>query len=145
MHHNLMIRIIIENSLPNIDFGVQKCKSANFGHIEKQHSNGGTLQFDFSIKAKRESFFIDIRGDFVQGTKHNRFFYLNNGSFVGQTDAIASNRLKIPFFNVEEGIIMEVINHGNAFLVTRINGTSIIRRPTATVKPFNGWQIEYNN
>ena len=144
MNQDLLIRIILENPLPNIDFGLQSGRFGNYEVIQKQRSVGQPLQFNFKIKAKRLGYLINYSGLFVQGQKYKRFFYINIGTYAGDVNSIWSRRIKIPFSGIPDELISAAKDNSNAVFVAHINGTAKDSTPASgTVKPFNGWHIEY--
>lgn len=146
MIYNLLIRIILENPLPDIDCCIQSGNRSTYKIIQKQRSVGEPLQFDFKIKARKIGYLIDYAGVLVQGHKYNRFIYINMGTFAGEVDSIWSRRIIIPLVNLEEKLVNAAINNDKTIFVSHVNGRAKDQTPASgTVKPFSGWHVEHVN
>lgn len=142
MNQDLSIRIILENPVPNVDFGLQSGRYGNYHVIQKQRSTGEALHFNFIIQAKKFGYLLNFSGLFVQGHKYNRFFYINIGTYAGEVTSSWSRRIKVPFTGVTDEIIVQALEDSNIVLETYINGTAKDFTPySGIVKPFRGWHI----
>ena len=135
-------RVILESPPPGVDYGLQKGGGSNYEVTQKQRSETGDLRFEFDARVKEgkdgQPVFL---GPFVQGPPHERFVYLDIGTYAGQSDTPWGRRLKIPL----RGITWNEVKHasrGTNLLETRVPGTAKDGSPTcATVKPFAGWKV----
>jgi len=136
MEHQLELLIILESPPPGIDFGLQKGSGNNYETVQIQRSGKGDLRFDFSVRVREgKDGQPNFLGPFVQGPAHERFVYIDIGSYAGQTDTQWARRLKIPL----RGISWAQVKKAKV-LQTRVPGTGKDGSPTcATVKPFAGW------
>jgi hypothetical protein len=142
MKQEITLRIILENPLPGIDYGVQKGSGATYQTIEKQRSGEGSMVFEFKITAKTEDDSPDFAGPVVQGPKGERFVYLDIGTYAGQTATIWERRLKVPLRGISTETISELTNKPDACLETKIPGIGKDGTPSCgTVKPFDGWVV----
>ena len=135
-------RVILQSPPPGVDYGLQKGGGSNYEVTQKQRSETGDLRFEFDARVKEgkdgQPVFL---GPFVQGPPHERFVYLDIGTYAGQSDTPWGRRLKIPL----RGITWNEVKHasrGTNLLETRVPGTAKDGSPTcATVKPFAGWKV----
>ena len=134
--------VILESPPPGVDYGLQKGGGSDYEVTQKQRSKTGDLRFEFDARVKEgkdgQPVFL---GPFVQGPPHERFVYLDIGTYAGQSDTPWGRRLKIPL----RGITWNEVNQasrGTNLLETRVPGTAKDGSPTcATVKPFAGWKV----
>ena len=136
MERELNFLIILERPPAGVDYALQEGSGNNYKTVQMQRSTGQDLTFRFSARVREgkdgEPNFL---GPFVQGPTHERFVYLDIGTYAGQPNTIWSRRLKIPL----RGITWEMIDKKQP-LETRVPGTAKDGSPTcATVKPFAGW------
>jgi len=142
MDQKVNFRVILQSPPPGVDYGVQKGGGSNYEVTQKQRSKTGDLRFEFDARVKEgkdgQPVFL---GPFVQGPPHERFVYLDIGTYAGQSDTPWGRRLKIPL----RGITWNEVKHasrGTNLLETRVPGTAKDGSPTcATVKPFAGWKV----
>ena len=136
MEHQLELVIILESPPPGIDFALQKGSGNNYETVQIQRSGKGDLRFDFSVRVREgKDGQPNFLGPFVQGPAHERFVYIDIGSYAGQTDTSWARRLKIPL----RGISWAQVKKAKV-LQTLVPGTGKDGSPTcATVKPFAGW------
>jgi len=142
MDQTVNFRVILESPPPGVDYGLQKGGGSNYEVTQKQRSESGDLRFEFDARVKEgkdgQPVFL---GPFVQGPPHERFVYLDIGTYAGQSDTPWGRRLKIPL----RGITWNEVKHasrGTNLLETRVPGTAKDGSPTcATVKPFAGWKV----
>jgi hypothetical protein len=139
----LPFRIIVEKPAAGIVYGLQKGSGNTYETLQKQVSDSGDLLFDIAIaiKKNKEGRMV-LHGPLIHGPSHERFLYVDIGTYAGQENAPFSGRLKIPLPNILEEFITEAANGGA--LVTRISGTKgkEDRANTGTVKPFDGWKVD---
>ena len=144
MQQELTLRIILESPPPGVDFGLQKGGGNDFEVDQKQRSSlNKDLHFEFSARIKEgkdgQPVFL---GPFVHGPPHERFVYLDIGTYAGQTDTPWSRRLKIPLRNITWDDVKQA-SRATQILETRVPGTGKDGSPScATVKPFSGWKVK---
>ena len=115
----VVLRIILKQPTPGADFGLQKGHGSAYEVVQKQRSAGSDLQFEFVVKVKTDkSGAPDFGGPFVQGSRGDRYFYIDIGSYAGQENTQWSRRLKVPL----SCITWELINSG-LVLAGKIPGT----------------------
>ena len=141
MDQELNFRIVLEQPPTGVDFGLQKGGGGDYEVVQKQRSTSGDLHFEFSARVKEGKDGSPVfLGPFVQGPPHERFVYLDIGTYAGQTDTPWSRRLKIPL----RGLTWDAINkalRGSKTFESRVPGTGRDGSPScATVKPFSGWK-----
>ncbi|HSB26933.1 MAG TPA: DUF5990 family protein [Pyrinomonadaceae bacterium] len=136
MERELNFLIILERPPAGVDYALQEGSGNNYKTVQTQRSVGQDLTFRFSARVREgKDGKPNFLGPFVQGPTHERFVYLDIGTYAGQPNTIWSRRLKIPL----RGITWEMIDKKQP-LETRVPGTAKDGSPTcATVKPFAGW------
>jgi hypothetical protein len=141
MEQEINLRIVLEQPPPGVDFGLQKGRGNDYETVQKQRSKTGDLHFEFTVRAKagRSSAEPTLLGPFVQGPPHERFVYLDIGTYAGQSDSVWSRRLKIPLRGITWEQI-EQVSDSSAILETRVPGRGRDGGPSC-VKPFDGWKV----
>jgi hypothetical protein len=136
MEQELTLRIILESPPPGIDFGLQEGSGNDYNVVQKQRSSKGDLTFEFSVRVREgKDGQPNLLGPFVQGPAHQRFVYIDIGTYAGQTNTAWSRRLKVPLLGITWALIEK-----RKMLETHVPGTAKDGSPTcATVKPFGGW------
>jgi hypothetical protein len=134
--------VILESPPPGVDYGLQKGGGSDYEVTQKQRSKTGDLRFEFDARVKEgkdgQPVFL---GPFVQGPPHERFVYLDIGTYAGQSDTPWGRRLKIPLRGITWNEVKQA-SRGTDLLETRVPGTAKDGSPTcATVKPFAGWKV----
>jgi Family of unknown function (DUF5990) len=137
MEQELKLVIILESPPPGVDFGLQKGSGNDYETIQTQRSKSGDLRFEFEVRVREgKDGQPNFLGPFAQGSAHERFVYLDIGTYAGQEDTPWSRRLKVPL----RSITWDQIKKGKV-LETRVPGTGRDGGPScATVKPFAGWR-----
>lgn len=140
----ITLRLTLAQPTAGVDFGLQQGRGHPFEIIQKQRSKGRDLKFEFNVAVKADKDNApDFAGPFVQGTRGNRFFYINIGTYAGQTNTEWSRRLKVPL----SGITWDVIRSQKT-LVANIPGTGKDGGPICAsewrkrVEPSWRWQVE---
>jgi hypothetical protein len=140
MNREITFRIILESPPPGVLFGLRKGRGSSYETIQKQQSTGEDLVFEFSAEATGTAP-PDFRGSAVQGSRGERFVYLDIGTMAGQRESPWARRIKIPFRDITPSMIERAVR-GKRVLETRVPGTGKDGTPTcATVKPFDGWTV----
>jgi len=144
MDKELMLRIVLENPPPGIDFGLQKGSGNKYETIQKQRSKDNDLNFELTVKIKNTASAQPIfLGSFVQGSSTERFIYIDIGRIAGQLNTVWSRRLKVPLVGITHDMINKVLTGTNLLLEAKVPGTGKDGGPNcATVKPFGGWQLK---
>ena len=108
----ISLRIVLRKPTAGVDFGLQKGRGSKYEVVQKQRSAGKDLEFEFSVGVKTDKDGApDFSGPFVQGPRGDRYFYIDIGTYAGQTDSCWSRRLKIPL----EGVPGKMIRTGGVF------------------------------
>ena len=97
----ITLRLVLEKPTTGVEFGLQEGRGSSYQVIQKQRSNGHDLEFEFNviIKAAKDGA-PDFAGPFVQGSAGGRFFYIDIGTYAGQTNTPWSRRLKVPLCDI---------------------------------------------
>ena len=143
MEQEIMLRIVLEQPPPGVDFGIQKGRGSLFETIQTQRSSGGDLTFEFNVTAKaaNASASPDFSGPIVQGPRGGRFIYIDIGTYAGQRDTPWSRRLKVPLTGITAKLIGQASTGTTRVLEARVPGTGRDGGPScASVKQFDGWQ-----
>ena len=97
MNQDISLRIILEAPPQGVDFGIQKGSGTQYDTIQIQRSDGKDLMFEFTLTVKTDKDgTLNFLGELAQGTRQERFVYIDIGQSAGQLDSIWRRRLKIP-------------------------------------------------
>jgi len=143
MNNILNVRIILQKPPAGSAYGIQKGSGSTYRTIQTQISKGEDLTFNFTIELKEgpESA-PDFRGPIVQGKLHERFIYIDIGTYAGEAGSVWGRRLKIPLRDITAETIGKLLANGQLILETQVAGTGKDGTPNCgTVKPFSGWHI----
>jgi len=143
MESELTLRVVLENPVPDVDYGLQKGRGNDYETIQTQQGVKGDLRFEFSVRVNEgKSGQPNFLGPFAQGTAADRFVYLDIGTCAGQKNTGWSRRLKIPLAGIGWDLITVATKSRN-LLETRVPGRGGDGGPTCgTVKRFSGWQVK---
>jgi hypothetical protein len=137
------LRLTLAQPTAGVEFALQQGRGSSFEAIQKQRSTGRDLKFEFKVAARPgKDKAPDFAGPFVQGPVGGRFFYINIGTYAGQTNTEWSRRLKVPL----SGITWEAIRSQKT-LVASIPGTGKDGGPSCAyewrkrVDPSWRWQV----
>jgi len=140
----ITLRLTLEHPTAGVDFGLQHGRGSLFEIIQKQRSTGRDLKFEFNVAVRTaKDNQPDFAGPFVQGPTGERFFYINVGTYAGQTNTEWSRRLKVPLSGITWGAI-----RSQKTLVASIPGTGKDGGPSCAyewrkrVDPSWRWQVE---
>ncbi len=98
----IILRLTLEKPTAGVDFALQQGRGRPFTTVQKQRSTGRDLKFEFPVKVKSgRNSAPDFAGPYVQGAAGERFFYINIGTYAGQTDTPWSRRLKVPLYMIK--------------------------------------------
>lgn len=138
----LDFRIIVEKPVAGAVYGVQKGSGNNYETLQKQTASSADLIFDIVLPAKRnKEGNLVLCGPLSQGPPHERFLYLDIGSYAGQGNAPFSGRLKIPLPKISDEFRKEA-TAGRALISTVYGTNEKTGRPIGgTVKPVDGWKV----
>lgn len=143
MNQELSVRIILEDPLTGVDFGIQKGSGTKYETILRQRSSQNDLCFEFKILVKKgKTSLHNFTGPYVQGPSNERFIYVDIGTAAGQNNSVWTRRLKIPLKDISLETIKQVLADSSIVLETKVPGTGKDGGPNcATVKPFPGWHL----
>lgn len=114
------LRVVLKRPIPGVDFALQKGRGAKYEVVQKQRSIANSdLTFEFTVTVRMaKDGAPDFFGPFVQGARGDRYFYLDIGTYAGQTNTEWSRRLKVPL----SCLTWDLIESGSV-LVGEIPGT----------------------
>ena len=114
----ITLRLTLEKPTAGVDFALQKGRGSAYETVQKQRSKGHDLVFEIPVTVKKgKDGAPDFTGLYVQGAAGERFFYIDIGTYAGQTNTEWSRRLKVPI----SGAIEDVSSH--EMFVASIPGT----------------------
>jgi len=144
MERQVTLRVIVERPPADVDFGVQEGHGNDYRTVQKQRFTSDDLQFEFPIRVKEgKTGEPNFLGPFAQGPAHNRFIYLDIGTYAGQANTAWSRRLKIPLAGITWPMI-EQASDASVVIEVRVPGTGRDGGPTCgTVKKFSGWMLSH--
>jgi len=115
----ITLRLLLEKPTAGVDFGLQQGRGSSYQVIQKQRSDGHDLSFEFNVTVKiGKDGAPDFAGPIVQGLAGEGFFYIDIGTYAGQTNTEWSLRLKVPLCNITWAMIKS-----QQVLVASIPGT----------------------
>ena len=140
----ITLRVILKRPTPGVDFALQKGQGSKYDTVQKQQSSANTnLKFEFPVTVKTaKDGAPDFGGAYVQGARGDRYFYIDIGTYAGQTNTPWSRRLKIPL----SGITWDMVRSGKV-LVAHIPGSGKDGGPSCAyewrkrVSPSWQWQL----
>lgn len=143
MNQDISLRIILEAPPQGVDFGIQKGSGTHYDTIQIQRSDGKDLMFEFTLTVKTDKDgTLNFLGELAQGTRQERFVYIDIGQSAGQLDSIWRRRLKIPLKSIAPEVIGILSQDATRILEAKVLGTAKDGGPNcATVKPFLGWHL----
>lgn len=116
----IILRLTLAKPTAGVDFALQKGRGRPFTTEQHQRSLGRDLKFEFPVTVKTgKDGAPDFTGPYVQGSAGERFFYINIGTYAGQTETPWNRRLKVPLYLIG----WEAIESGRV-LVASIPGTA---------------------
>ncbi len=143
MADEIKLRVVLKSPPPGVDYGLQSGQGNPYEVVGKQRSGKGDLKFELQVGTKErvgKSAELDFTGHFVQGKAGDRFFYIDIGTYAGQTDSEWGRRLKIPLRGISKAAAAKA--KGKTF-ETVIAGTGKDGGPScATPKDFTGWKVK---
>ncbi len=133
----IILRLSLKRPTPGVDFALQKGKGSRYETEQKQRSSANAdLKFEFPVTVKTaKDGAPDFAGPYVQGARGDRYFYIDIGTYAGQTGTPWSRRLKIPL----SCITWDLIN-SNSTLVGEIPGTGNDGGPSCAYS----WQKQFD-
>lgn len=142
--NEVSLRVVLRQPPAGVDYALQKGHGSGYEPVQKQRSSGKDLTFELSVGAKpgRDAENPGFTGPFVQGPASDKFFYLDIGTYAGQSNTCWSRRLKIPL----RGISWKMVEAGQ-ILEAEIPGTGTDGGPSCAyewrrrVGPGWGWKI----
>ena len=142
MEREISLRIVVERPPAGVFFALQKGSGSNYETVQTVESKSDDLQFEFDVRVREgKDGLPNFLGLFVQGPTHERFVYLDIGTYAGQTNTPWSRRLKIPLRGITWELIAQTAKSSSAALEARVAGTGKDGGPSCgTVKPFEGWK-----
>lgn len=145
MSQEITLYFVLENAPVGVAFGLQKGRGTHYETIQIQSAaeQKQTLYFECPAKiSKNRDAPPDFSGDFVQGTKNERFVYLDIGTAAGQLTSVWSRRLKVPLRDITWAMVDTCLTDTTQSLVVHVEGIGKDGTPNCgTVKPFYGWHV----
>lgn len=140
---DLLLCIVLENPPAGVDYALQKGRGAQAKPFQKQRAQGASLVFEFAVSLKNlPDASLDFSGPCVQGTKAQRFVYIDIGTYAGQANSAWSRRLKIPLSVIDAGLAQKAIADKSLALECKVAGTGTDGGPNSgAANPFKGWYI----
>jgi Family of unknown function (DUF5990) len=126
-----------------VDFGIQHGKGNAYSTIQTQSTNGGNLNFEFTLIVKGNAGEVppNFLGPLSQGPARGRFVYIDIGKSAGQTNSSWQRRIKIPLTGITWELIQQTLANKKLVLEARLPGTGKDGGPScATVHPIGGWK-----
>ena len=121
-------------------YGLQKGKGNNYETIQKQLASSGDLTFEFHVGIKFDEGHPVFFGPFTQGSRVERFIYIDIGTYAGQTETRWGRRLKIPLKGITSNLF-ERFTDADCLLAALPGSDSKDGGPTCgTIQPLKGWK-----
>ncbi len=146
MEPEIILRIVLEDSTPGVDYGLQEGKGVNFKTVQTKRGDGGSLEFECRVRVKLSADNTPVfLGPFAQSPRGYQFTYIDIGTFAGQKDSCWSRRLKIPLTGITPEMIRQSTSDSKMIIEALVPGSGKGGGPNCgTVKPFNGWKLKQN-
>ena len=144
MEVQLPLRLVLLEPPPDVDFGIQKGRGAEFSTMLVQSARRGNLHFDFTIGVndKRPDALPNFTGPIVQGPPGGRFIYIDVGTCAGQKTSPWSRRMKVPLKDITWDLVRAAGAKPGGRLVARIPGTGRDGSPSCATVKFSGtWEV----
>ncbi|MDB5158696.1 MAG: hypothetical protein JWR50_3403 [Mucilaginibacter sp.] len=140
------LHLILLDPPPAVTFGLQKGSGNTYQTIQTQRSGTEDLHFKFSIEIKgdkQKDALPGFKGPFVQGPRLGNFFYIDIGTYSGESESVWGRRLKVPLTGITWELIDKLAATQGAILQTIVPVKGKDGTPNcATVKPFAGWAVK---
>jgi uncharacterized protein DUF5990 len=136
MNSEVPIRLVLVDPPPEVDFGIQRGRGAQYEPVFVQQRKHGDVSFDLSLTVaeNRNDGLPKFQGPFVQGPPGKRFVYIDVGIYAGQKDTQWARRMIVPLSGITWALIKKAL--------ARIPGTGKDGGPNcATVKLLGAWQV----
>ena len=117
--HEITIRVNVTEPLAGVTMQVQEGKDRLLAPCE---STRDRISFEFPITVDLSSGQHNFLGNFAQGPKDTRFFYINSGSYAGQAATQWNRRAKISLMKITAAQVRDVIDSPGSKLEITING-----------------------
>lgn len=138
------LRLILLDPPPDVLFGVQRGRGADYVTESAQLRTRGDIQFDFSVTVSdsRKDGAPNFLGEYVQGASSRRFLYIDVGTYAGQKNTPWSRRIIIRLDDVTWNLVRRVQATSGYRLSASIPGRGEDGSPScATVPILGGWKI----
>jgi Family of unknown function (DUF5990) len=144
MNSEVPIQLVLVDPPPDVDFGIQRGRGAQYEPVFVQQRKHGDLSFELSLTVaeNRKDGLPNFQGPFVQGPPAKRFVYIDVGTYAGQKETPWARRMIVPLSGITWALIQKVLSRGGQRLSARIPGTGKDGGPNcATVKLLGDWQV----
>jgi hypothetical protein len=139
------LHLILQDPPAGIHFGLQKGSGSVYQTVQVQKSGTEDLHFNFSVEIKGDrqaDALPGFKGIFVQEPRLGNFFYIDIGTYAGESGSVWGRRLKVPLYTITWELLDELNMKAGAILQTTVPGKGKDGTPNcATVKPFAGWIV----
>ena len=105
------LHLILLDPPAGVNFGLQKGSGNDYQTIQVQRSGTDDLHFNFSIQIKgdkQKDALPGFRGPFVQCPRLGNFFYVDIGTYAGESESVWGRRLKVPLSDITWEMIDEL-------------------------------------
>jgi len=140
------LHLILQDPPAGIHFGLQKGSGSVYQTVQVQKSGTEDLHFNFSVEIKGDrqaDALPGFKGIFVQGPRLGNFFYIDIGTYAGESGSVWGRRLKVPLYSINWELIDKLNAKPGTVLQTTVPGKGKDGTPNcATVKPFAGWTVK---
>ncbi len=140
--NSVRLRIVIIAPPPGVTFAVQRGRSDS---LFPSLTGSDSMRFELSLRVSVDpgDGTFNFLGEFAQGSKADRFVYVNCGTYAGQPDTCWSRRAKLKLASIPAAIVEGAMKSTELVIEARVAGTGDDGGTIcATVKPHAvGWHL----
>jgi hypothetical protein len=132
--NSVRLSIVISAPPRGVTFAVQRGKSDLLG---PSLADSESMRFELSLRVAVDPSdgAFNFLGEFAQGSRADRFVYINSGTYAGQLGAPWSRRAKLKLTSIPVAIVEAAMKSSQGVIQARVTGTSDDGGPIcATVK-----------
>lgn len=132
--NSIRLRIVISAPPRGVTFAVQRGKS---DLLVPSAADSKSMRFELSLRVgvDRGDGAFNFLGEFAQGSRADRFVYINSGTYAGQSGTPWSRRAKLKLTSIPVEIVEGAMKSSQRVIEARVSGTGDDGGPIcATVK-----------
>jgi hypothetical protein len=118
----ITLRVVVLHPPDGVTFRMQRGRD---GLVEPVAIEDGALVFEAAVRAggRRPDGGPNLLGPFTHGRPHDRFLYVNSGTYAGQADSCWSRRAKVRLGGIHRALAERALRDADTVLQARLEGT----------------------